>query len=73
MLNLAVFMKTLIDTVPYDEDDVRPGSMNLRQIGFSRDTIVCDDSYLDEYFEITGEHIDRSVASAMIDFCRKGR
>ena len=26
-----------------------------------------------ECFEITTEHIDRSVASAMIDFCRRGR
>jgi len=75
MLNLAVFMKTLIDTVPSSTDHIvedRRGSMNLRQIGFSRDTIVCDDSHTVECFEITTEHIDRSVASAMIDFCRRG-
>jgi len=75
MLNLAVFMKTLIDTVPSGTDHIvedRRGSMNLRQIGFSRETIVCDDSHTVECFEITTEHIDRSVASAMIDFCRRG-
>jgi len=75
MLNLAVFMKTLIDTVPYEEteEDSRVPSIHLGKVGISRETIVCVDTYLDEYFEITTEQVDRSVVSAMIDFCRKGK
>ena len=73
-LNLAVFMQTLISSVPNQGSRASDLRNRNDSLGFNRETIVFQDLELDndnEYF-IQSNDIGVKIASEVIDFCRKG-